>query len=735
MRKAWPLVIASLLLLLHATVAIVNPAFIQELRYRSFDWFQILHPRAYEPLPVVIVDIDDASLAKTGQWPWSRHTLATLIQHLKQQNAAVIAWDIVFAEPDEDSPARYLPTHLPEVANTLPTLADYDAEFAAAMKDHGQNITGFVLSVSHDANTTEDIAQPALKTGFSYLGDATQALSFLHPFNRVVKTLPTLEAAANGNGALNNVPDRDGIIRRIPLLYQSSGQMVPSLFVEALRVAQGAKNILVKTAPETGAITDIRVGDATIPTTASGELWLYYTPYQPTRYIPAWQVLAGMANPALENAIVLVGTSAAGLKDIRATPLNPAIAGVEVHAQALEQVLSGIYLQRPDWLQIAEVFAVIIVGITTIFFTRYASLRLASFGALLLIGLGIGTPIIIFQQAQLLVDPILPTLTALVLSAHGLMARYFSSEREKRYIKQAFGQYMSPQMVDMLAKDPSRLTLGGEMRELTIMFSDIRGFTSISEQFDAVSLTTFINQFLTPMTGIILNHQGTIDKYIGDCIMAFWNAPLDDAHHAEHACRAALSMQQALAIFNQQQQQRTTDTGGVYHPISIGIGINTGKVCVGNMGSDQRFDYSVLGDDVNLASRLEGQSKNYDAVVILSGATAGQVPQLATLLIDRIRVKGKHQAVEIYTLLGDETTSQQTDFFTLKTQFHAMLTAYQHQQWDTAEAMLHTLETSTNKTLLSSIEGTLRLYSARIAHFRSHPPSEQWDGIFTATEK
>jgi adenylate cyclase len=405
---------------------------------------------------------------------------------------------------------------------------------------------------------------------------------------------------------------------------------------------------------------------------------------------------------------------------------------VEVHAQILENILTNAQLQQPrDAVGVEIVFAVAI-GLAMIFLLPLIGARLTMALFLVAAGGAIAWSWRAFAVDRTLYDPVLPTLTALVIFIFLTYTSYAKEETQRRQVRTAFSHYMSPALVERLAADPSHLKLGGEMRDMTLLFCDVRGFTTISEQFDAEGLTRLINRFLTPMTEVILNHQGTIDKYMGDCIMAFWNAPLDDAEHPAHACESALGMTAALEKLNQKLKEEAQTEGRKHIPINVGVGINSGLVCVGNMGSEQRFDYSVLGDDVNLASRLEGQSKTYGVTTVVGENTEPKVRDFALLELDLIRVKGKTVPVRIFGLVGDRETAQSPEFLTHRAEHEKLLEAYRGQRWDEAEALARSCQTS---PVGQTVPKLYDMYLERIALFRKEPPGEAWDGVFVATSK
>lgn len=715
--------------------------FIVQLQHLVFDAYQQQMPRDYEPAGVKIIDIDDESLRRLGQWPWPRQVVARLVDRLAELGSGPIAFDIVFAEADRTSP--HLAAQLWQAEGALKAqlaaLPDHDAVLAEAFAK-AYVVGGYVLT--HHAEER----MPRRPYGVSYVG-----LAGAHPIDHVAQryqgailNLPQLEAPTDGNGFFNNIPDSDGIIRRIPLVLGAGDELAFSLSMEALRVAQGASSYIVKMAGASGeesyginsGITAIRSGHFEIPTDAQGRMLMYYTPFKPARYIPAWSVLEPDFDASeVAGHILLVGTSAPGLLDLRATPLSPSLPGVEVHAQALEQILLGKYLYRPDLMLGAEVVVMVVGGLMMMLIMARLTALWGALFMLAMMGAAFGGSAYAYAQHGLLIEPVSPMLVILLLYLSESLRRYMLSESERKQVRSAFAQYMSPALVEELAKDPKKLTLGGEMKELTLLFADIRGFTTISEQFGAQELTEFINSFLTPMTDVILKRHGTIDKYMGDCIMAFWNAPLEVRRHALEGCHSALEMLRAVAQMNEQRERIAKEQGTPYLPINIGIGLNTGDVCVGNMGSQQRFDYSVLGDDVNLASRLEGQSKTYGVNVVIGEKTQAHVPELACLELDLIRVKGKTQAVRIYTLLGDEACAESSDWQKLGELWQKALACYRAQQWDEAENFIRLSETASGKLHGIALSGLFDLYRERIRIFRTSPPPEGWDGVFEATSK
>ena len=729
------IVVPAAILVGAATLRISESRVLEYFEQKSFDALQILKPRPYESAPVRIIDIDDETLARLGQWPWPRVELARLVRRLGKLGAATVAFDAVFAEKDRTSPSSLV--HLwkgdpraKELTPKLLSLPDHDRAFAAALASV-PTVMGVTMVEGKNAT------MPLVKAKFAYGGSGP--LAFLRIYSGAVRNLPELEEAAAGVGAFLFQPDHDLMVRKAPMLVRKDSTLIPALAAEAIRVVQGEANIKVKAAGGSGessyggmtGITHVRIGAYTVPTDDEGRIWMYYTMPAPERVIPAWRLYEKDFDAAtVEGTIAFIGTSAAGLRDLRPTPLNPVAAGVEVHANAAEQILLGRFLHRPDWATGAEFLFIVLLGGLLIVVLPWLGAAWGAWIAASFIAVALATTWYQFSRHGLLIDPVLPCLSILGIYMSSSLISYLKSETERRQVKGAFSRYMSPTLVEQLAKHPEKLKLGGETRTMTFHFCDIRGFTTISERYDPHGLTQLMNRFLTPMTETILEHQGVIDKYIGDCIMAFWNAPLDDAQHAQNACRAALKMHARLRALNESWRAEAEGEGREYVPIKIGTGLNTGTCVVGNMGSDMRFDYSVLGDAVNLASRLEGQSKSYGVDIVIGPDTREAAPEFATLELDLIRVKGKTLPVRIFTLLGGAEVKESLDFQAVLKSHDAMLSAYRGRRWDDARGAL----AECRKSGLP-LHGLWELYERRIDACVAQPPAEGWDGVFVALSK
>jgi adenylate cyclase len=713
-----------------AGLRIADPAPIEELRVRTFDTYQVIEPRVKTARPVTIVDIDEKSLAKFGQWPWPRTRVADMVTNLTALGAAVVAFDIVFAEPDRLNPGAAAETmrYLDEITrNKLRELPSNDQIFADAMKR-----SRVVLGETALASAMSELDSTLPMTGIGMGGE--DPTPFLFDFPGLLRNIPILETAAAGRGLITIKTERDGIIRRVPMLLRAQGAIMPSLSFEILRVATVTPTIIIRS--ETAGIKSVAVRGLKIPTDRNGQLWVHFARHDPSIFVSAADVLDGsVAREKIANKLVMIGTSAVGLYDIKTTPVDPAVPGVEVHAQVLESALTGGLLSQPDYGVGIELFMAIVLGLLVIAFApMFGPVTLVVVGALLATFL-VGMSWYLYTHYRLLIDFTYPLLSTTAIYLTLVFSSFVREQAQRRQIRSAFGRYLSPALVEQLAQSPEKLVLGGEEREMTIMFSDVRGFTTISESYkhDPQGLTTLMNRFLTPLTNAILARKGTIDKYMGDAIMAFWNAPIEDAEHQINACEAAVDMLERIDGLNSEREREAQERGHNYIPLNVGVGLNTGTCVVGNMGSDLRFDYSVLGDSVNLASRLEGQSKEYGFPIIVGSKTALAVKdRFAILELDFIMVKGKKEPEVIYAIAGREDTAQSGRFQRLRNLTIEMLACYRSRDWDGA---LAAIERGRRTDDANSLELLYNLYEARILGYLKNPPPEDWNGAFALLTK
>jgi adenylate cyclase len=713
-----------------AALRIADPAAIEELRVRTFDTFQLIDPRVKTARPVAIVDIDETSLAKLGQWPWPRTRIADMVANLTRLGAVVIAFDVIFSEPDRLNPDAAADTfrNLDEATrDKLRTLPSNDQVFADAMRR-----SRVVLGESGLPYVISELDKTLPVTGLAMLGEDPQR--FMFNFPGLLRNTPVLEKAAGGRGLLTINPERDGIIRRVPMIIQAQGATMPSLSFEMLRVATGTDTIFIKS--DQAGIKSIAVKGFEVPTDRNGQLWIHFAHYDPSLYVSAVDLLEGRVAPEkIAGKLVLIGTSAVGLNDIKTTPVSPAMPGVEIHAQVLEAALTKMLLSQPPYGPVLEFAAALLLGLLVIAFAPlFGPVTLVAVGALFA-SLLIGTSWYFYTQHRLLIDFTYPLMSTTAIYLTLIFASFVREQAQRRQIRSAFGQYLSPALVEQLARSPEKLVLGGEEREMTIMFSDMRGFTSISESYknDPQGLTALMNRFLTPLTNAILNRKGTIDKYMGDAIMAFWNAPLDDGAHQINACEAALDMLERVGSLNRARELEAKENDRPFIPLNVGVGLNTGTCVVGNMGSDVRFDYSVFGDSVNLASRLEGQSKEYGFPIIVGSKTALAVKdKFAILELDFIMVKGKKEPEVIYAIAGREDTAQSGRFQRLRNLTIEMLACYRSRDWEDA---LAAIERGRNTDDAHALELLYNLYEARIRGYQKNPPPEDWNGAFALLTK
>jgi adenylate cyclase len=723
--------ICVLLLFALVPLRILDPLPLEEIRLRTFDLYQNLRPRETVSRPVVIVDIDEASLKEIGQWPWPRTIVANLVTQLTQLGVAAIAFDVIFAEPDRMSPSIAATSFRDlddETRTKLRNLPSNDEVLAEAIR-RSRVVVGQVGSATWVPRSQ---AEAALQTGFAVRGpDATP---FLVTFAGLLRNVHAIEQAAAGRGVFSIQPERDGIVRRVPIIMRAQGSLVPSLSIELLRVVTHSGAILIDT--DQAGVQSVAIPGLQVPTDQNGRFWVHFNRHDPARYISAKDVLQGrVPRDRVEGKLVLFGTSAVGLLDVKTTPVSAAMPGVEIHAQVLESALTKSSLSYPNYAIGVDLLVAVLVGIAIIVAAPMlrASIVIA-IGALVAAAL-IGASWYLYSQNNLLIDFTYPLISSALIYLTLIFMNYVKEQKQRQQIRAAFGYYLSPALVEQLARSPEKLVLGGEERRMTILFSDVRGFTTISEHYkdDPQGLTRLMNRFLTPLTNAIIERKGTIDKYIGDAIMAFWNAPLDDPQQEVNACEAALEMLARADKLNQQFKREAELNGGKYMPLNVGIGLNSGPCVVGNMGSDFRFNYSVLGDTVNVASRLEARTKDYRIPIVIGAQTEQQAKErFATMEIDRIQVKGKTVPETVFTVLGHAELRQDPNFQDLRELTIGMLRSYREQDWTRA---LEAIELCRKAGERFGIAALYDMYAERIEAFRRAPPPPDWNGVYEAESK
>lgn len=685
---------------------------------------------------VVIIDIDEKSLRAVGQWPWPRNTMARMIRKIGTGAPKAIGIDIVFAESDRTSPKNFLDElcqHLPGAITSAQLTElktreslDHDIALGNAFAET-PSILGYVFQVRDDGlKTEEEKPFPSALIRLEPPHFKYENLVLRPAYRAIINTEQISQGASEG--FFNVFPDAAGTVRKVPLFMELDNVPYPSLALEMLRIGQAEQQIIihvsqqVKTARNT--ILGISLADRFIPTDEAGEVTVNFRgPSYTFPYISAVDVLEGRRLNELRDKYVLIGTSAAGLLDLRATPFSNIYPGVEVQANIIDNALKGDPLSHDFFTELGLTYTIVILGglLLSALLAGASAIIGGLAGILLIVATVVGNYYFFFKQNEL-VGVGYPLATVIVVFMIVTLFNYFYEGREKRFISKAFGHYVSPQIVAQLCANPEKLSLRGEQKELTVLFSDIRGFTSISESMDSAQLSQFMNEYLTAMSNIVMEHYGTVDKYIGDAVMAIWGAPLDDEAHAVHCVQAALAMKRKLHELRPQWEARRLPS------IDIGVGINSGLMSVGNFGSALRFDYTVMGDNVNLASRLEGSNKAYGTNIIISEHTRDILGDaIFCRFIDMVKVKGKAVPVKIYEPIcegePDAATRQHVE------EFEQAMAYYRIKRFDDAETILIDLAANApNPTLY-------QLYLERIVHFRENPPPEGWEGVFTFTAK
>ena len=682
LTNRWGLLAPVMVIGLGLLVFLVDPLPVQVLRNAIFDQYQRWRPRDYVEAPVRIIDIDDESLKRLGQWPWPRTRIAELTARLQEAQAAVIAFDIVFAEADRTSPKAMLevwqaPDSLREQISRLP---DPDAVLADVV-GRGRVVLGLALDQRNPPDAFAASAAPATPVvlpGSRYVAIGPSAQPYVHSYTGAVTALPGLLAGAAGNGALNFVPDSDGVVRRVPLLLILGNTLVPSLSAEALRIFQGAQNYITRTRASVPAgLEDLRIGQLTVPTSAQGEVWVHFTKPVATRYVPAWKLLAGEVLPQdLRGRIVLVGVSAQGLTDLRLSPLGFALPGVEMHAQLMEQVLTGGGLRRPAWAGAAEALAIVAggAGVGLVALGSSALLSSAVLAALLAALAAIGWWA--FSLSGLLLDPVLPGLVMTASFIASSIVHHLGVERQQAWVRQAFSSYVSPNLVAHLIANPQSLELSGKRQQCSFVFTDLAGFTSLMEQLDPAKAVTLLNVYLEQMIAIAFAHHGTLDRIVGDAVAVVFSAPVEQPDHPQRALACALEMQRFSAQYLRGLAERNIAF------CQTRIGVHSGEVIVGNFGGPSHFDYRALGDPVNTAARLEAANKQLGTLICVSQATLSGCPQALARPVGRLLLPGKLLPLMVFepldpTLGAKEDVAYQRAYESMRDGGHSALDSFE----------------------------------------------------------
>jgi len=706
--------------------------FVEQLSSIIYDYrLRLTMPRTPDDR-IVILDIDEKSLKEEGRWPWSRDRLALLMDKLfDKYGVAVVGFDIVFAERDESSGLKVLqklgqnqlkgdmPFHA-ALSQIQPQL-EYDKLFAGKIKNRNV-VLGYYLTNQKDQRASGMLPEPTFPSGY-FKGHPVEFTTW----NGYGANLPELQQAAASAGHFNPFVDFDGRVRRVPMLVEYGGAYYESLSLAMVRTLLGQTKLSpgyagVKTGGYAGLEwldLDTAGGRLKIPVDSNVATFVPYRGGQGSfRYISIADVLHDRVDPAqLKGKIILVGTTAPGLLDMRATPVAEVYPGVEVHANMISGILDQNLKEQPAYMLGAEVVWLLLIGGVLSFLLPLLTPAKAILASVFALITTTGLSLFVWQYGNVLMPVANSLVMIALLFAVDMSYGYFVESRTKRQITGLFGQYVPSELVEEMAKHPESVSMEGESREMTILFSDVRGFTSISEGLDPKELSQLMNEFLTPLSRVVYKYRGTIDKYMGDCIMAFWGAPLPDKDHARNAILAGIEMQATLQALQPHFKERG------WPEIHVGVGINTGRVSVGNMGSEVRVAYTVMGDEVNLASRLEGITKQYGVGIIAGENTRNLVTDFLYRELDLVRVKGKDKPVAIYEpiALASEASKALQDEVKL---FHEVRRLYRKQDWDQAELQLMNLQRMSPGAALYG------KYAERIAFFRKNPPAADWDGVF-----
>jgi len=727
---------------------IVGVPFLDLMELKTYD-LRFLSAGSRTPSPsVVMAVVDEKSLDKEGRWPWPRSKIAKLIDLLSEDGAKVIGFDITFIEPDENNILDFieqinkkLDTYKGDKAPLKGFIegkklkADNDLILAEAIKNSSAEVVlGHFFYMSRDffdypfapdeirkrLERIDNSKYPVV----SYVQPHRTDDLFTHAYAPETN-LETLTDASRSSGYFNIVPDpEDGVVRRLDLVFKCGEEIYAPISIQSVWHFLDRPPLVVRVADY--GIEGIQMGERFIPTDEKGRVLINYL--GPEKTLPHYSISdileRKFPDGTFTGKIVLVGATAIGVYDKRTTPVSSSgeYPGLEVHATVIDNILKEEFLHKPEWTKLYDALAILILGLLTGYFIpRLNALKGIAFASVLFI-LQIIITRTLFVRFGLWVNMIYPSLILLLIYTSLTVYRYLTEERERKKLKGAFMHYVSGTVVQEILRCPEKLRLGGEEKELSVLFSDIRGFTAIAEDLSPEELVHLLNEYLTVMTNIILKYDGTLDKYVGDAIMAIFGAPLEQSDHPMRACRSALEMIAGLEKLNEKW------IGEGKKPLDMGIGINTGIMVVGNMGSELRFDYTVMGDSVNLASRLEGANKTYKTNILIGETTYEQVrAEYVCLELDKVRVKGKTRPVRIYQLLGDKKNAAIPP--EIIEAFHRGLRHYEEQAWDRAIVIF--------RDILSE-DGDFKaaqMYYQRAMNLKADPPPQGWDGVFATSKK
>ncbi len=702
--------------------------FLNELEYKAYDIrLRLMMPGKVDPR-VVIIDIDEQSLANQGRWPWPRDKLANLVDILfDHYGVEVLGFDVVFAEPDEDrilQPYRQKLLNGETVSDEIQQLLarpGRDEIFASALSRHNV-VLGYTMDRVAKFESTGQLPTPLFED-VDLISETDAPLAA-----RFTSNLPILQSVAHGGffSLIGNV-DSDGTYRRISLLNKFDGKLYEAFSLSVARHYLGTEVEPVVADREDldyAGLEFLDLGFNVISVDANASVYVPFRGNQGSfRYISADEVLKkSVTQPEdLEGIIALVGTSADGLVDLRPTPVQSVYPGVEIHANLVAGLMDGAFKIQPEWVRGGETLVVVAVGLLLTFLLPWLSafwmtLVTASFSILI-----VAANLYLWREHNFVLPLASSILLVFAIYLVNMIYGFFTETKARRFLKQSFGLYVPPEIVHEMQYSKDNISLGSEKREMTVLFTDIRGFTTIAESLDPQELSALMNAFLTPMTATVHRHRGAVDKYMGDAMMAFWGAPLVDIDHAQHAVEAAMEMTRKISQIN---------TGFVargWPKIKMGIGLNSGSMSVGNMGSEFRMAYTILGDAVNLGSRLEGLTKVYEVDIIVSESTANSVPGYAFRELDKVRVKGKSEPITIFEPLAkiENLTLQQKNMIEIMEQ---ALHHYRHQDWDQSEALF-------NQLIADNNDRVYQIHLDLITQHRKNPPPVNWDGVFNYEDK
>jgi adenylate cyclase len=735
--------LATLITIICIIIYFLKPSFLELMELKVFD-LRFLSRRVKKPgSEIVIATIDEKSLDELGRWPWPRTIIAQLVDKLSSCQVKAIGFDIVFPEPDENSQLKSVISFKrkveelnvgdPRLTNFLSQVekgADTDRILTSAIKRSQNVVLGYFFHTTLEEvkslkkDLLEKRIDSILSSEYTMVKFTSRgARSYPLVEGRAVESnLASLSSAATSSGYFNIFPDVDGTVRWIPLVIKCEDHYFAPLSLQVLRRYLDSPPLSIKIADF--GIESIRLGNLTIPTDEQGRMLINYRGYP--RTFPCYSITDilhdRITKDTFKDKIVLVGATAIGIYDIRVTPFASIFPGLEIHANVIDNILRGDFLMRPNWLKVFDLLAILLIGtILGIFIPKIKALW-GLISSLSFFAIYLSIDRYLFQHLNLWLSIVYPFIALFTVYTGITVYRYVTEEREKKKIKGAFQQYVTEAVVNEMLKNPDKLKLGGEKKELTVLFSDIRGFTTISEQMSPEVLVKFLNEYLTVMTDIVFKYNGLLDKYMGDAIMAVFGAPLDQKDHALKACLTSLEMMEELKRLKGHWESQGMPV------LNIGVGINSGPMVVGNMGSERRFDYTVMGDNVNLGSRLEGLNKQYGTNIIVSEFTVNQISdQLIFRELDLVRVKGKEQAVKIFELMGRGEPAPEVSAFL--EHYHKGIMAYQSREWDRGVDELQ------KALALSSQDYPARMYIDRCIELKENPPAECWDCVYTSTTK